>query len=432
MLQTGKHYRVVKALFTRGMGVTLQFLTNIVIGQVFGATGMGMYHIYSTWMVMLSDIASMGLPVYTMRTLSNLQQQQNIDAIRNILNRILLVCLLTGLLICLPILFLPGELSGLLLGDSRYSEVLVYAALAAMLFLFLRVLSEAVKAIGHTNLGISVESMGLSFGILAGMGVMIIFALPQSIETLLLAHVIAILSILCVLYLLWLKLLNRQGRGQGQPDAYRMRSIISRSLLFLWFGMILNVWFVNLPVFILPHVATTAEIGEFGVAFRLVMLATTILVSLSALFGPRFVSHHQARDYKSLKQELRHSQWYSLAAYLPFFVIFILFPDVILSIFGPEFIAARPVLIILAIAQLINSATGLCGYFLIMVHQEKLELLILISTFILMTLLMLLLGFEHGMLGITVAYAIGIAVKNLASLAMALRFITRFKNVTNG
>ncbi|MFK5892796.1 MAG: MATE family efflux transporter, partial [Pseudomonadota bacterium] len=200
-----------------------------------------------------------------------------------------------------------------------------------------------------------------------------------------------------------------------------------KSLWFIWIGMVLNVCFINLPIFVLPQIASTHEIGLFGVSFRLVMLSTTILVSLSALFGPHFVKYYQQNDTKNLKQELQQSQWYSLIAYSPFFIIFTLFPESVLTLFGNEFKQATSILIILALAQLVNSATGLVGYFLIMIEHEKIELITLIITLAITLPLMFILGNSYGVIGVTLAYAIGISLKNILSLCLAYYFIKQIK-----
>jgi len=426
-----KTRRVFLALFNRGIGVSLQFIVNLIIAQLFGARGMGIYHIYSTWMVMLADISSLGLPLYTMRQISMYQQKKQMTSILKTVNQFLLMATLTCLIVSAPFIISPSFLSEIFLNNVETIYVLRYAAIAAVMFLLIRILSEALKAMGFTNLGILAESTFLPLGILLSLAVFFVFSLQASAQTLLLIHLSTLLFVLLLLYVSWKNAINKKILQIDEPSESmklpELRSFLSRSLLFIWFGMILNIWFVNLPVFILPYISSTEEIGLFGVAFRLVMLSTTILVSLSALFGPRFVSHYKENNIQKLKQELHHSQWYSLAAYLPFFLIFTIFPEFILSFFGEEFLQAKTILLILAVAQLFNSATGLVGYFLIMIHHEKIELGALLLSFIIMLPLMILLGNQYGILGITTAYALGIAFKNSLSLLLSLYFIRQLK-----
>ncbi len=431
ILFSQKTHRVFLALFNRGIGVSLQFIVNLLIAQLFGARGMGIYHIYSTWMVMLADISSLGLPMYTMRQISMYQQKKQMTSILKTVNQFLLMATLSCLIVSAPFIINPLLLSEIFLNNVETIYVLRYAAIAAVMFLLIRILSEALKAMGLTNLGILAESTFLPLGILLSLAVFFVFSLQASAQTLLLIHLSTLLFVLLLLYVSWKKAINKKILQIDEPSESmklpELRSFMSRSLLFIWFGMILNIWFVNLPVFVLPYISSTEEIGLFGVAFRLVMLSTTILVSLSALFGPRFVNHYKENNIQKLKQELHHSQWYSLAAYLPFFLIFTIFPEFILSFFGEDFLQAKTILLILAIAQLVNSATGLVGYFLIMIHHEKIELGALLLSFIIMLPLMILLGNQYGIIGVTTAYALSIAFKNCLSLLLSLYFIRQFK-----
>ena len=434
VLVSHKTRRVFFALFNRGIGVSLQFIVNIIIAQLLGARGMGIYHIYSTWMVMLADISSLGLPLYTMRQISMYQQNNQSRHILQAVNRFLLMATLTCLIVAAPFIISPSLLSEIFLAKVESVYLLRYAAIAAVIFLLIRILSEALKAIGMTNLGILAESAFLPLGIILSLAVFFAFSLQINAQTLLLIHVSTLLLVLILLYVSWNSAVKKKTHQIDESyesiQPQKLKSFMSRSLLFIWFGMILNIWFVNLPVFILPYISNTEEIGLFGIAFRLVMLSTTILVSLAALFGPRFVCHYKEKNSQKLKQELHHSQWYSLAAYLPFFVIFTLFPEFILSFFGEEFLQAKNLLIILAIAQLVNSATGLVGYFLIMIHHEKVELGVLILSFFIMLPLMILLGNSFGIIGVTLAYALSIALKNILSLLLSLYFIRQLKTTS--
>lgn len=421
---SNKSQRAFFALFYRGIGVLLQFFVNIAVGQLFGAKGMGIYHIYSTWMVMLAEMASLGLPVYTMRKISIYRNEQNYQYIQRVLNQHLLLGMFSCLIAVIPFILSSHELSSFFLNSIKNTYVLNYAVIAAFLFLSIRIISEALKAIGLTNPGILCESSLLPFGILLNIAVFYYFSSIPSTETLLLIHISNLIFVLVILYYIWTKQIRKNIKQSIVPSVQiKNPYIVNRSMLFIWCTMIINIWFTHLPVFVLPRISSSEEIGLFGIAFRLVMLSTTILVSLSALFGPRFVNSFKNNNFKSLKQEVHHSQWYSLAAYLPFFVVFIVFPEKILSLFGEEFIHAHKILMILAIAQLINSATGLVGYFLIMIQHEKIELMILLITFCFTLPLMIVLGNIYGILGVTIAYAIGVAIKNIASLIIAFYVI---------
>ncbi|MFK5986016.1 MAG: hypothetical protein QM479_11410 [Pseudomonadota bacterium] len=438
ILLLDKSLKVAKALFYRGLGVLLQLLLNIFIGQFFGTRGMGFYQIYTTWMLLLAELSSLGLPMYTMRKVSALRQKFQFTDIQSCVKKYLLLVCTSSVILLLPVMLFSSELSLLLLASSDKSIILIYAAIAALSFLGIRLLSEAVKAMGYTNFGILSESALIPLISLLSLFFIWSFALNVKPESILISHVFSLFCVFAIIYFSWNKILaNKLKKTQKEVitnktltailpkliSSHAKQITFNRSLGFIWCGMILNILFINLPVLLLPYYASTEEIGLFGVAFRMVMLSTSILVSLAALFGPRFVFAFKNKDVVSLKQELRHSQWYSLCAYAPFFIVFTVFPESLLAIFGSEFIQAKTILLILAAAQLVNSATGLVGYFLVMIHHEKAEFITLLIALFMVFPMMLVLGNFYGMLGIVIAYAIAIIIKNLLSLVLSLYFL---------
>ncbi len=247
-------------------------------------------------------------------------------------------------------------------------------------------------------------------------------------------RIYVVASIICCicLFILWYKLtMNQIYEIKESEIVIHDLPVSDRSILFIWFGMLLNILLMNLPVLIMPHMAETEEIGLFSAASRLVMLCTTILVSLSALFGPQFVKHNSQKNVKGIKKALRQSQWYSLFIYFPFYIIFILFSESILSVFGENFKEAKYILWILATAQLVNAATGLVGYCLIMINRERIEFYIQVVSVLIMLALIFILGNSNGVIGIATGYAVGIAIKNTISYMFCMFYIRKITKVNN-
>jgi O-antigen/teichoic acid export membrane protein len=164
-------------------------------------------------------------------------------------------------------------------------------------------------------------------------------------------------------------------------------------------------------------------IGFFGVSYRLVALAETILAALASLFAPKFASHYAQQNPVALMRELRISQLYSFVAYLPFFLVFTLMSEPVLNLFGPGFKDAHTVLWIMAIGQLFNSATGLPGHLLNMVGKEVWGLWITVLSVGIMTILTVVLGSISGIVGVAWGYAIVVSGRNLISYILARRTI---------
>lgn len=416
--------RALPALMVRGGGLGLQFLMSVVIARVLGAEGMGLYTLYLTWMVLFGDLVSLGMPIYALRTVAALRARSQGQAIKPFVQRALVLVLALGALF----LLLPGlaaaPVANWIAGDARLAPAFASAAVGAWLFVGLRILAEVLKGAGATQHGIFVESATIPLVVLS---VLPVLAWQGGVDRvgMLWLHVTAIGVAFALAAALWqARSRHLSGAGAESVPAY------SPALWPMWGGTLLNIAYVSLPLMLLPRFATVAELGQFGVAFRLMNLVTVIMVTLTAVYGPQFAAAYALRDVARLRLLMKRSQQLSLLLIAPFLVVFTLGAEPVLGLFGPEFRNAKLLLWILAVGQLVNAGTGLIGYLLNMVHQERTEFLILLGTVGLMLVGMMVAGSTLGAVGIALIYSGGLILKNLLSVIFALRYLNRLETST--
>lgn len=172
------------------------------------------------------------------------------------------------------------------------------------------------------------------------------------------------------------------------------------------------------PYVILPHFVTVDEIGLFAIAHRLVSVTGTILAGLTAHFGPLFAKHGAAGNTATFMRTFRRSQIYSLAFYLPFFLVYAVLADAVLGVFGPEFRTAKVMLLILAYSRLINSTLGLSGLALNMTGRESWELANATVTLVLFAVLCFAPLHLSGGLRVAAAYAIALTCRSILSFIL--------------
>jgi len=404
------------AIVVRGFGSVVQFTLNVVLGRLLSATGYGSYSLYISWSHILAALGALGLPMYTLRTVSAMTETGKKEKVLDLIVRSLFVPVGIGAIIAAAVWFSADHIAEALFGTRKLAYVLHAACLTGILLTSLRILVEALKASGNANTALTLEFTAVPVGVLVLLGIMAIFADIDWPGQAVWAHVSMTLFAMAVAFGIFQRRNYSELRRCG---SYSRGTLDYSSLLPLWGQSLQNVLFLNLPFLLLPLFATGEEIGQFGAAFRLVALASTILGALASVMAPRFAWQHAHQDARGLAHQLRLSQILSAAAYLPFFLAFTLFGAPILGLFGQEFVAARMILLILSIGQLVNSCSGLVGYFLNMVHREKWTLIITFISLILMVGLCFALG-RYGVLGITVAFSVALATRNLMSLVAAI------------
>ncbi|MDH5386796.1 MAG: polysaccharide biosynthesis C-terminal domain-containing protein, partial [Candidatus Aminicenantes bacterium] len=100
----------------------------------------------------------------------------------------------------------------------------------------------------------------------------------------------------------------------------------------------------------------------------------------------------------------------------PVFLVMVLFPRMILDLWGKDFASGAACLILMSCAQLINCGVGSSGYMLMMTGHTKIILLNSLFLFAMTIGLSVYLIPEHGMLGAALSYAIPIGLINIVRL----------------
>jgi O-antigen/teichoic acid export membrane protein len=413
---------IASVFATRGAGVAAQLVANTLLGNVLGADGVGRYYLYVSWSNVLAALQGLGLPALTLRTVA-MGEPPHGTASRRFVRTALRIGLYSSAAVGALLVLGVRPVAARLLPDVDSAFIVAFAALTALLFLRTRIQTAALKACNRREAAIALENTILPGLLAAGVGTAALAGLGLSAEGAIQIHVVAACAVMLVAHLLWSRV-SRDGASSAAPAAQPER-LEPRTVLPVWGSTLLTALMANLPFIVLPHVAGAADIGRFAIAARLVAFATVILQTLSSYFAPRFARARARGDLQGLARELRASQLYSMASYLPLLIGFALFPDPILALFGTEFPAARGLLRILAVGQAVNAATGLVGPFLIMVGRERIlfaaQLCVVCGT----AAAMLACGSAYSVTGAAWAYAVGLAALNLALLIEARRCLRR-------
>jgi len=102
----------------------------------------------------------------------------------------------------------------------------------------------------------------------------------------------------------------------------------------------------------------------------------------------------------------------------PVLTIFLVWPKLILKLFGPEFIFADKALTVLALGQFVNVATGSVGYLLMMSGHEKLMRNNIIFAAVLNVAFNIILIPRFGIVGAASSTAAALSVMNIVSMGL--------------
>ena len=169
----------------------------------------------------------------------------------------------------------------------------------------------------------------------------------------------------------------------------------------------------NIQTILLGSLSSVFTVGVFSVANQLNQFADLVHHSVTTAVRPIIVEVHDRDNRAQLGRLYQTISKWMFSFNLPIFLIVVMFPTQILSIFGKDFTQGAMALTLLSWASLVNAGTGMCGVILDMTGYTKLKLANAISQLVLIMFLSLLLIPSLGMVGAAVAALAGQSVVNV-------------------
>ncbi|OIJ90562.1 lipopolysaccharide biosynthesis protein [Streptomyces monashensis] len=184
-------------------------------------------------------------------------------------------------------------------------------------------------------------------------------------------------------------------------------------------------------VILLSALATDAEAGIYTAIGRVVTAGTLVQLAVRLSVAPQFSRLLAVGDVAEARHLHRTSTcWIVLFSWPPFALI-AGFPRTVLAVFGPEFTAGAPALVILCAAAVVNVAVGNAQTVLLMAGKSSWHLACTAAAFAVQLTVGLLAVPRWGILGAALSWGAAIVVENL-SAALLVRLRLGFTTVAAG
>lgn len=163
------------------------------------------------------------------------------------------------------------------------------------------------------------------------------------------------------------------------------------------------------------------SVGLYSVAVQMAMVVNFTLIGLNQAIAPLVAERHDSNRSEELQKTLLHATNIATVGSLLIVAALIVLGPIVLAVFGPEFSASYVPMIILAIGQLLNVASGPVGTVLSMSRRERfvgIGLSISVVCNILMNFFLIPI---YGVSGAAIATAVSVGIWNLLLVAYAKR-----------
>lgn len=404
------------SLLLRVGGAGLGFLFNLLLAKLLGVEGAGMIFLALSIVGLATLIARLGLDSILVREVAALLTAGHWAEIRAIGRTGVGLVSVAALTLTIILWGAAPFLADIVFSKPGLSSPLRGLALAIVPWALSLVLSELLR--GGTRFVQSQVIQALAAGAVS-LPVLALSGGQGGLDASVLALVAGQFAAFLLALYWWLKLLAEKTGNRFSPPADRMALLRSASPLLGF--MLLNTMMGSLDILLLGALGSVADLGIYGIAVRLAMLTSFILLATNSYISPQFAALYHEGNIDGLAALAQRSARLSLLIATPLLLLFLMVPETLLGLIGTDFKSGAPVLTILACAQFINVATGSVGQILIMTRNEKvLRNISFISAaataFLLITLIP-----PFGAVGAAVATGTGICMQNIAAMLAVQR-----------
>jgi O-antigen/teichoic acid export membrane protein len=393
----------------------------VYLARVLGAEALGMYALGMTVISFLGILNGLGLPDSAMRFVALYVASKRFAALRSLLWNGSWILLVTNLVFAGVLL----EAGPWIVSHFYHSPQLVrYLPLFAVIMttgalnsFFSKVLA-GYKEVGRRTMITRFVASPITMGV-----AVLLIALGGGLWGYLVAQIVSAVVVMGLLISLVWRLTPVVAKSLDtkklriEPEVWAFSAAM--------FGVALMEFFMaQTDRVALGFYRGAHDVGIYAVAATLIAYEPIILQSVNQIFAPVIADLHTRGDHALLGRLFQTLTKWMLGLTFPLAMVMILYARPIMRIFGHDFEAGWPILVIGTCGQLVNCGVGSVGYLLLMSGNQRRLVRVQAAMAVVMVVLSIQLVPLWGALGAAVAAAItnaGTNAWNLLEVRRALR-----------
>ncbi len=360
-----KNAATILALQT--VGVTLTYLAQIFLARWMGKTEYGLYEYVISWSLVLAIPASLGLPRAVLRFISEYRVRQEWGELRGLILSSWQLTAGVGLLLCLA----ATEIIALLDRHESfpYAPVLLIGVWLVPLQALIQLQEDMARGVDNIPLAYGPSKVLWPLLVL-GSG---FFLLHQNLGltgTSMIRMALLTLLIIVVFQVSYLWFKFDREIGDVKP-IYKSRQWLLVALPLL-LDRTFEVLLTQTDILMVGSLVGAGAVGIYSAAAKTALWANFVLQSLNLVASPAYAILYAKGDREGLQKVVGTVTLWIFAPSVAISISLVIFAQPILSVFGPEFVAAQWALKILIIGQLVDVLCGSVGNLMVMTgHQNK-------------------------------------------------------------
>ncbi len=408
------------AFILRITGIVEGYLFTLLVTKTLGAKSWGTFALSLAVLQIATVIGRLGIDTALLKFTAEYVAKGEIDNLRTVYKKSLFLVLLFSTFVAILVYSLSPVLATEIFHERNLTNHFRTISFAVVPAVLLWLHSGCIRGLKKIKQYMLLQQTGI-FGV-----VIVLFTLCLKISkapTLpVITYSVAIFILSIISIYLWRKYLlaffirlNYSQSNQSTAYAARYSKILSISVPMLLSNSLFLImgWIDTLMLGVFGN---TQEVGVYNVALRLSMITSMTLMAINTIAAPKFAEFWGNRDIKSLARVAQQSTRLTFWMSFPILLLFLIFPECILGLFGEEFKMGAFALMILAMGQFINAVSGSVGYILQMTDKQKVFRDVVLFAVIINILLCFSLIPVFGILGAAIANSVTIVFINMVSL----------------
>jgi|GEM_PF-3083850 len=369
LLSSQLYKKASRSLFLKIIGTLGGFLFYLLISRQYGPEGMGIFSLFNTILGLLGVLCCLGLTSATMRFVPQIMVS-SIPGDLYHLRKIQFISCGSMALICSILLFVFSEqISDLLFHDKKSVFIIYLIAIVLPLYALYLIGIEFLRALNFIALFEYFRSTHIQVSGLLFLAILGSFYSTEVLPIYITTGLYAIAFII-----VWIKVQNYL-KSKSYPVS--QTSLISlKQTLSISFPMLLTAFSAllmeRLDTLMLAYFHNNHEVGLYSIAFKLASLMMFLIIPFNSVLVPRISHAYWNQQFSILKGLIKRGAQFMFWSAIICFAVICFFSELILSLFGTDFINAQNALIFLSIGFFFNALHGMGEHLLNISGNEKL------------------------------------------------------------
>lgn len=391
------------------------FVSQVLIARWMGSYEFGAYVYVSTALLLVSELVHYGLPLTAQRFIPEYTQEGSLDLLRGFLSgsRWLVFGFGTGVA-------LFGGLIVYVLGPRVDAHLVwpYYFGFAALPFFALTVMCDGV-ARAYNWIDVALLPAYIVRPLTFILCVAGLYAAHMPLNATTVMGALAVTGwFAALLQVIQLDRKLRIATPPG-PKRYEVKRWLGTALPILVCGF--YTLMVSIDVLLLKQFSSEEVVAHYYAAGKVLAPVSIIIFAVAAAAAHRYTDYHVADNREGLVLFVGNTVCWVFWPSLALTLVIVAFGRPLLSLFGPAFVAGYPVMLILAIGQMVRAAVGPAERVLNMLGQQRICAFAYAAVFAFDIGACLLLIPKYGAIGAATATTATFVLESVLLFAIAKR-----------